>query len=711
MSVDKIYKLPDENADSGAGILWPSVSAILGVILLTCWIATQYTAYKLGYQPALGAPLFGKVYAPWKFFVWWISFGHVVQAKPTFVVGEWILFGLHFLIIIPIWFAVRRSRRMNEKTDLHGSARWADLKDIKRASLINKAALGVYIGAWVDDEVKQKIIYLTHNGPEHVFVYAPTRSGKGICIVLPTMLSWHSSVIVYDIKGELWALTSGYRKAIGHKVIKFDATSIDGSGACWNPLEEIRVGTLYEVKDAQNIATMLADPTGKESDDHWVATSRDMLTGVILYVLHKSEDKSIKGIKRFLSDPSRSIEETMEMMLNIRDHLNVPGIEVVSGAARDILDKAENEAASVISSAKKVLGLWDDPIVAMNTSRSDFHLYDLMNHEKPSSLYLVVPPSDRIRLTPLTRLFFNMFVGSNTEKMDFKDGRSVASYKHRMLVLIDEFPSLGRMDQLVAAMAYSAGYGIKFLLIAQGINQLYDTYTQNEIVTTSCHVQAAFAPNDEKSAELISKRTGQTTVNKQQRSYSGSRIAPFKMHEMATAQETERPLLKPDEVQRLPALIKDEEGNALEAGDMLIFVAGYYAIYGKQIMYFADPVFDARSKIPAPHQSDVLFDHPQRRAQAVTQSAQAAPTVTVTSPAMAAAGAIAVMARKAEATPEPEAPQVSATVETASETPEAPEPDTPIPDGEYTEEQLRELDAMADADDLASPDDEGQFFS
>jgi type IV secretion system protein VirD4 len=150
-------------------------------------------------------------------------------------------------------------------------------------------ATGVYVGGWQDKD--GNFYYLRHSGPEHVLTYAPTRSGKGVGLVVPTLLSWGASSVITDLKGELWALTAGWRqKHAKNKVLRFEPASSSG-GVCWNPLDEIRLGTEYEVGDVQNLATLIVDPDGKGLDSHWQKTAFALLVGVILHALYKAKER------------------------------------------------------------------------------------------------------------------------------------------------------------------------------------------------------------------------------------------------------------------------------------------------------------------------------------------------------------------------------------------------------------------------------------
>ena len=212
----------------------------------------------------------------------------------------------------------------------------------------------------------------------------------------------HSAVIT-DLKGELWSVTAGWRRAhAGNKVIRFDPASPKGS-ACWNPLDEIRMHDGLEVGDVQNLATLIVDPDGKGLRDHWQKTSQALLVGVILHVLYKSGDEGAEEteatlplVDSMLSDPERDIGE-LWMEMATYPHVNGENHPVVGASARDMLDRPSEEAGSVLSTAKSYLSLYRDPLVAKNISRSDFAIRDLMHNASPCLLYTSPSPRDRTR--------------------------------------------------------------------------------------------------------------------------------------------------------------------------------------------------------------------------------------------------------------------------------------------------------------------------
>lgn len=592
-------------ADKGPGKLIPVLAALTMGGGLSA--ATQYFAHVFQYHASLGVNING-IYPPWSILNWaskWYSTYPDAFTRAGGVGVTSCALGLMGLL------AVKTIRSNSSKASkyLHGSARWANKKDIEASGLMGNDD-GVYVGAWTDKS--GSVHYLRHAGPEHVLTYAPTRSGKGVGLVIPTLLSWKHSAVITDLKGELWSLTSGWRqKHASNKVLRFEPATLNGS-VRWNPLDEIRLGTEFEVGDVQNLATLIVDPDGKGLESHWQKTSQALLVGVILHALYKAQKDavvaSLPSVDAMLSDPKRSAVELWNEMTTY-GHRNGETHPVIGASARDMLDRPDEEAGSVLSTAKSYLALYRDPVVAHNVSASEFHIRDLMHADSPVSLYIVTQPNDKARLRPLVRVLVNMIIRLLADKMDFENGRPKAHYKHRLLGMLDEFPSLGKLEILQESLAFVAGYGIKLYLICQDINQLKSRetgYGPDETITSNCHVQNAYPPNRVETAEHLSKLTGQTTVVKEQITTSGKRASLLLGQVSRTTQEVQRSLLTIDECLRMPGPVKNAAGEIERAGDMVIYVAGYPAIYGKQPLYFQDEIFQARASVPAPKKSDRL---------------------------------------------------------------------------------------------------------
>ena len=556
-------------------ILWGQILTVFAIVLTTTWSATQWTAWRLGFQAQLGTPWFDLaglwVYPPPAFFWWWYFYD--AYAPRIFLEGALIAVSGGFVsIAVAIGMSVWRAREA-ANAETYGSARWANADEVKAAGLLGPD--GVMLGR-LDGE------YLRHNGPEHVLCFAPTRSGKGVGLVVPSLLTWPGSCIVHDIKGENWSLTAGLRARFG-RVLLLDPTNIASSA--YNPLLEVRRGE-WEVRDVQNVADVLVDPEGSlERRNHWEKTSHSLLVGTILHVLYAETDKTLGGVASFLSDPRRPIETTLVAMMTT-PHLGKKGPHpVVASAARELLNKSDNERSGVLSTAMSFLGLYRDPVVAQVTRRCDWRIADIAAEEKPTTLYLVVPPSDISRTKPLIRLILNQIGRRLTEDLNATNRR------HRVLLMLDEFPALGRLDFFESALAFMAGYGLKSFLIAQSLNQIEKAYGANNSILDNCHVRVSFATNDERTAKRVSDALGTATEMRAMKNYAGHRLSPWLGHLMVSRSETARPLMTPGEVMQLPAT------------DEIVMVAGAPPIRAKKARYFEDRRLAERI-LPTPTQTE-----------------------------------------------------------------------------------------------------------
>jgi len=600
---------------------------VLGLVI-SSWSATQYFAHAVQYQDGLGQYVWTvgssvRIYQPFAWVEWAAQWMSSTGLLATYITRMLLVLcgGALASLLFGFFLYYRRSLKNEVHDDLHGSARWAVESDVEKMGLISyerregtfgkvvrRVATGPYVGAF-DTASGRKV--MRYSDPAHLLCFAPSRSGKGVGPVITTLLSYPHSTATNDIKGENYELTSGFRHSAGSLVIRFDPTSVDQKGidgrsrynaaAYWNVLDEIRSYTEYDVMDAQNISQAIADPNGEGMDDHWVSTSYELLVGVTLHVKYYERDKSLSGVSTYLADPSFTDPEQMytRMMNAEHDPDGVMGWIDSEGnptkthpqvaiAARAMLNKEEKERNSVLSTAKTKLSLYTEPIVARNTSRSDFCINDLMNHQKPVSLYIVVPPSDKARLRPLIRLFITFLILRLTKSMAFEDGKSVKDYLHRLLLLVDELASLKKLEQLQDALSFMAGYGITAYLFVQDRIQLREAYGDNETVTAGCQLRLAYAPNTIETAEDISKMTGITTIKRQNVSYSGTRMGAM-LGQMSVSEElVERPLLTADEASRLPR------------DDMLVFNTGYPPVRAKKLKYFDMPEFQKRAEMASP---------------------------------------------------------------------------------------------------------------
>ena len=468
-----------------------------------------------------------------------------------------------------------------------GREKWMTPAQAKRAGLM--AGRGVVLGQFGRGRWRK---LLTFDGPEHQIVTGASRSGKGVGHVLPTLLSWHRSALVYDVKAEVWEATSGWRSRFSH-CVRFNPT--DAASARYNPLLEVRRGPC-EVRDAQNIAEMLVDDgSGRPRSEPWDSETAQLLTATILHVLYAETDgqKHLGRVRDLILD----LDKSLKVMLATSHLGGASGTAnchpEVKAVATHMKSQAPKFRDSVRGTASARLVLWADPIVREVTSASDFASGDLMCLASPMSLYVQPPPADAARVRPLTRLMFHQMTRALMEHLD-KDGNGRPK-KHRLLLLLDEFPTLRKMEFVSEGLRQMAGYGIKALIVAQSFQDIEEHYGSKQTIVDNCHVLTCFAAADTGTAQRISQMTGSATELR--RSYGRSSF--FDATKSVTYSESTRPLLMPGDVRELPY------------DTQLVFVTGHPPLRCKKVRHFADRLFRSRM-LPPPMQQDDRIDLPKR---------------------------------------------------------------------------------------------------
>ncbi|MGH0004344.1 type IV secretory system conjugative DNA transfer family protein [Pseudovibrio ascidiaceicola] len=592
--------------------IFPRVVALVSIFAFVCvTLAGWY--YTLEFDPTDPAW--------WK---WLYAFYIETNELPNEIL---IPFGGGFVAMIIIMIAGRiLMEQAGNKTvsgerdsgSLHGTARFAEDAEIKGMGYLR--GKGVVVGG-LEDKFKNAAM-LRHDGPEHVLAFAPTRSGKGISVVIPTLLTWPGSTIILDIKGENYAKTSGWRAAQGQNVFYFEPTATEGS-ARYNPLEEIRIDTDFQIGDCMNVAKMIIDTSGKGLQNFWEQEGFSWLSTAILHVLYRvrNEEKrkaNLADVLHFLSvgdDEAGDDEQKLDALVKAKaegkkkdedgfekllldmegyEHGNEGADKEVRRGASRMRKRAANERSGVSSTATAQLAIFADPIIARNTSACDFTIHDLMNADQPTNVYLVLSPAEIGRMKALIRIILNQMLTRLTAKMSHNEGETL--YKHRMLLMLDEFPQLGKLDIFESSLAFMAGYGLKAFLITQDITQLQSAYTRDESIISNCHVRIAYAPNKIETARVLSDMTGKTTVVQRKRSVSKN-LERGGASLSESVSETSRPLMTPDECMLLPGLKYDEDGRVTAPGEVLVFTAGKPTIKGQQYLYFQDEDLNARSKL------------------------------------------------------------------------------------------------------------------
>jgi type IV secretion system protein VirD4 len=459
----------------------------------------------------------------------------------------------------------------SSKSKQYGDARFASGGEIRKAGLMGDH--GIIVGSYGGK-------YLMFPGQQHVIISAPTRSGKGVGVVIPNLLNWSDSVVVLDIKQENWDLTSGFRSKHGQGCFLFNPAATDYRTHRYNPLAYISEDPNFRIDDAQKIANMLF-PDVEGTDVIWTATPRSLFLGIVLFLAESPEKPLTLGqvVRETLMDGDGA--KYFARVINERAAQGKPFSGTCVRALNSYVSiAAENTRAGIITSFRSKLELWMNPLVDAATSANDFDLRDV--RKKRMSIYLGVTPDNLERMAPLLNLFFQQLIDLNTRELPSQNH----ALKHSCLLLMDEFTAIGKISILSKGISYIAGYNLRMLPIIQSPNQLVEVYGQEsaQTFTTNHALNIVFPPkaSETQTAKDISEWLGNQTVKTVSKTRSRS---IFKTDsDTNNTSEQERALMLPQEITSL--------GERKE----LIIMENVKPILAEKIVYFKEPEFVNRLK-------------------------------------------------------------------------------------------------------------------
>lgn len=526
--------------------------AITIILAFISWVGGSVFMAWIGYKFDDGNAL--TLYRYWQFY----GDDPAIQRK----VGWSILIGV-VLTAAPI-VAIALTPR---KKHLFGNAKLASMADVRKAGLLDGE--GIILGEkYHFFGIFRKFLMLP--GTTHACLAAPTRSGKGVSVVVPNLLSWPDSVVVLDMKGENWDITAGYRSHHGQQcyLVNFAPRSLKTWS--WNPLHYISDDTNFRINDIQKIGHMLF-PTLEAESPIWQASSRSLWVGIILYLM-ETEDLplSIGEVYRQISMGDNHLLNTIEQ----RKESEKPLSEECYLALLDYLQTPERTRGGIRKSFISALELFQNPVINAATSRNDFDLRDL--RRKRISIYLAVPPDDLVRLQPLINLFMQQVIDLNTRDLPDSD----PTLKYKCLILGDEFKAFGRLPSLADGISFIAGYNLRLLTIVQSPAQIRSVYGADDAETflDNQSAQVVYAPNNIKVAKEISDSIGTVTV----KSVSRTKQLFWRSGESESASETGRAVLLPQEVRDI--------GKRAS----LLFIENCRPILCRKITWYTDKVFASR---------------------------------------------------------------------------------------------------------------------
>lgn len=573
------------------------IGAAAAGLALGLQAATQLVGWSFGWAPALGPRLNLSpdlaLFAPWAVLGWKRE---LAPRQPRlFQAAGW-------LILVGGGGGLALGVLLDAAQDVKRRAQWGGRRAARKAGLA--AAGGCIIG-----KLGGRVLATQDMRPS--LVTGGTRSGKGRGHVVPTLLSWRQSVLVHDPKGELWPITAGFRAGFS-QVMVFDARS--SRSARWNPLAEILPGP-GELAQVQRLVAILSDPGGLRNEEAiWDKAACEILEAVVLHVLYTAEDdkKNLLSARELLAD----LDASAEIMLRTQHRLGADGKPqchpFVAIAVRGYASMHDRFRTSVQGTARSYLKWLAGEDVERALSVSDFRLGDLMCAKRPLSLYVQLAPADAAALRPLVRLVFHAATQALTAHLDQDaEGRRK---RHRLLMVMDEFPLLGRVEFFEKSLRLLSGYGVKAMFVAQSLNDIVETYGPHNTILDNCHVFTAFSALDPLTQEKVSRLSG--SQERAQVSRSSPQF-PASGRATLTISQVERPRLSPGEV------------GALDERQQLVFTPGAPPILARKLRYDRREPFRSRARTPPPQASHAdpppLRPHPWLGRRALGQSEEVLP--------------------------------------------------------------------------------------
>lgn len=465
--------------------------------------------------------------------------------------------------------------------DLSKNSKWASWPEIKKTSLVKNKGAGVVLGAY-EFKYRQKLseynlfkyydsfcqkhfnfrpglrMLIDISINEHVLAFAPSRSGKGVGLIIPTIFSWEDSMIILDPKGELFEQTAGALHAEGYRTIFLDTSTPHD---CYNPFDELNPldENLFDRLD--EIANILLE-SSKTTGDNAVFTRNavTLLRGIMLYKLKTDKKLTLSELAYAVAGYDVDTGEKYDMvgLLDKMRNFNDSIVKAVGNRFYQQASVKDNRTfQSFLVEIEKNLAIFMSPSLSKITSKSDFIMKDLVDSNKaPTVLYLKIDPIDTLsgRMNTVSKLLLHNIIVNAVYKTGLRDNVNGKWTKRKLLFLMDEFPDIGKFDIMEKLLAHAGGYGLKLFLIAQSDKQIDSIYGDKNSIFAGCTHKVVYSPNEVDSAKLISRYLGNYYDYEKHESISVSKTGLFgkKNKSVSTShQRVEKPLLSEAEILRL----------------------------------------------------------------------------------------------------------------------------------------------------------------
>lgn len=466
------------------------------------------------------------------------------------------IFGLIMAVSAPLVaiFNPRIGRNRKSRTG-PWQAGWMDPRDVAQLKR-NKTGLPLALH-------KGQLLRYTKNDAKgwrggHHLVVSGTRGGKGVSAVIPAILDHQGPVVVLDIKGENFAVTRRQREELGRKVAVLNPFGLveDGKDQ-FNPLDYIRPHEL--ARDVALVADGLVKPEQGDGA-HFSEMARQLIAAAIEVIVTQEEPdrRNLIAVADLLM--SATLDGTLQAWSENKD---LVGHRPAQTAAT-ILRAGDRERGSIQTGVSKAFEWMQSDNMRHFLAGSSFRLDDLLDDQV--DLFIVVPLDQVDKQAIFMRLFINLVLGTVVRQ----DGRR--KVKAPILLVLDEFVRMGRMEQIMNIANVAAGAGVEALFVTQDTGQVEKAYGPNDArsIFGSCITKRVFNLNDIETAEWAARHLGESTVYSQQ------------IREGKTPNEG-RDFSYSEQRQKL---MTAEQITGMKADDLLLLVGNRNPLKAKQNLYF-----------------------------------------------------------------------------------------------------------------------------
>lgn len=501
------------------------------------------------------------------------------------------------IAILPLIFLVLILIGLKPKEEIYGSARFATLLEVQKAGLLpnkQERAKHKYPSVLIG-KLKDKFMHFS--GQQFIYLAAPTRSGKGVGIVIPNLLNYSDSVVVVDIKFENFVFTAGFRKQQGQEVFLFSPDGYSETEEArkkgiirshrYNPLYYVRRDMKYRDSDIQKIFTSIFPP---KAGDPWNDLAANFARGMTAYLMDLEASGEISPNEVTfpklveLGGEKGGYVGVMTRAIQAHDEGELQLSQACLSEFNKFIALHDKGQQSVLMSFNAEMGIYTTPTCKAAMSGNDFDFNDL--RRKRTSLYVGLTPNGLVTYSKLINLFFSQLIMANTQVLPDQD----KSLKHQVLLVLDEFPALGAVNILADAIGFTAGYNVRYLIIVQDHSQTEAIYGKERAnnLRKNCMVQLVYPPKTvDEQTNQISETLGYKTVKSKSKSYSYS---GGKRTRTVSDKVERRALMLPQEIVDL-GTINHKSGVSLKE---IVIMEKVKPFIADKIIYFDEPIFNER---------------------------------------------------------------------------------------------------------------------